>query len=66
MYNLLLTDFAKASVSTHLYKYKELKSVTRGFRVDNKLGEGGIGEVYLVWSLTDNSTPYLPNLCQPF
>lgn len=42
------TDFAKASSSTYLYSYKELKAATRNFRDDNKLGEGGIGEVYLV------------------
>lgn len=40
-------DFAKASSSTYLYTYKELKAATRNFREDNKLGEGGIGEVYL-------------------
>ena len=42
------SDFAKASSSTYLYTYKELKAATRNFREDNKLGEGGIGEVYLV------------------
>ncbi|KAG0587010.1 hypothetical protein KC19_2G134200 [Ceratodon purpureus] len=40
-------NFAKASSSTYLYSYKELKAATRNFRDDNKLGEGGIGEVYL-------------------
>lgn len=40
-------DFAKASVSTCLYTYKELKRATRNFREDKKLGEGGLGEVYL-------------------
>nr|PNR62805.1 hypothetical protein PHYPA_001229 [Physcomitrium patens] len=40
-------DFAKASISTNLYTYKELKKATRNFHKDNKLGEGGFGEVFL-------------------
>lgn len=53
------TDFAKASSSTFLYSYKELKAATRNFREDNKLGEGGIGEVYLV-----RLTNITQNCCQ--
>lgn len=40
-------DFAKASLSTYLYTYKELKAATRNFCEASKLGQGGIGEVYL-------------------
>ncbi|KAG0569963.1 hypothetical protein KC19_6G128600 [Ceratodon purpureus] len=40
-------DFAKASISTHLFTYRELKKATRNFHKDNKLGEGGFGEVFL-------------------
>ncbi|KAG0587012.1 hypothetical protein KC19_2G134300 [Ceratodon purpureus] len=40
-------DFAKASISTNLFTYKELKRATRNFHKDNKLGEGGFGEVFL-------------------
>nr|XP_024386592.1 L-type lectin-domain containing receptor kinase IX.1-like isoform X2 [Physcomitrium patens] len=40
-------DFARASISTNLYTYKELKKATRNFHNDNKLGEGGFGEVFL-------------------
>lgn len=48
----LCSDFAKASISTNLYTYKELKRATRGFHQDNKLGEGGFGEVFLVSTRT--------------
>ncbi|KAG0575356.1 hypothetical protein KC19_VG339300 [Ceratodon purpureus] len=39
-------DFARQSISTNQYTYKELKSATQKFHQDNKLGEGGFGEVY--------------------
>ena len=31
-----------------IYKYKDLKSATQNFSDDNKLGEGGFGDVYKV------------------
>lgn len=40
-------DFAKASISTNLFTYHELRKATRNFHKDNKLGEGGFGEVFL-------------------
>lgn len=43
-----VSDFAKASIATNLYTYSELKNATRNFHKDNKLGEGGFGEVFLV------------------
>jgi len=30
------------------YKYKDLKSATKNFSEENKLGEGGFGDVYKV------------------
>lgn len=42
--------FCEESISTNLYTYRELKKATRNFHKDNKLGEGGFGEVYLVTS----------------
>lgn len=30
------------------YRYKDLKSATKNFSNDNKLGEGGFGDVYKV------------------
>lgn len=39
-------DFARQFISTNQYTYKELKSATQKFHQDNKLGEGGFGEVY--------------------
>lgn len=46
------TEFARESIATYLYKYRELKAATHGFNIKNKLGEGGFGDVYLVRSLT--------------
>lgn len=46
------TEFARESIATYLYKYRELKAATHGFNMKNKLGEGGFGDVYLVRSLT--------------
>lgn len=43
-----LSDFARQSISTNQYTYKELKSATQKFHKDKKLGEGGFGEVYQV------------------
>ena len=46
------TEFARESIATYLYKYRELKAATHGFNMKNKLGEGGFGDVFLVRSLT--------------
>lgn len=45
---LFLTDFARQSIATNQYSYKELKAATQKFHKDKKLGEGGFGEVYQV------------------
>ncbi|XP_073388085.1 uncharacterized protein [Physcomitrium patens] len=39
-------DFARQSIATNQYSYKELKACTQKFHEDKKLGEGGFGEVY--------------------
>lgn len=31
-----------------IYRYKDLKSATKNFNDENKLGEGGFGDVYKV------------------
>lgn len=31
------------------YRYKDLKSATKNFSDENKLGEGGFGDVYKVY-----------------
>lgn len=31
------------------YRYKDLKSATKNFNDENKLGEGGFGDVYKVY-----------------
>lgn len=49
-----LPDFARQSISTNQYTYKELKSATQKFHKDKKLGEGGFGEVYQVRLLMNN------------
>ncbi|KAJ0043192.1 hypothetical protein Pint_18330 [Pistacia integerrima] len=36
------------------YRYKDLVSATRKFSEENKLGEGGFGEIYKAWKLYEN------------
>jgi hypothetical protein len=42
------------------YKYKDLKSATKNFSEENKLGEGGFGDVYKVINLSSDLYLDLP------
>jgi hypothetical protein len=52
----LCTKFSKQQVKPTLYLYNVLKSTTKIFHHDNKLGKGGFGVVYKV-SLYHLNTP---------
>lgn len=46
----LSAALANQKVKPPFYKYSDLKSATRDFHKDNKLGHGGFGDVYMVRS----------------
>lgn len=43
------------------YSYNDLKRATKDFKEDNKLGEGGFGDVYKVLNFLFHITCYLPD-----
>jgi len=48
VFELVLSEFEKKEVKPNLYSYREVKLATSNFHKDNKLGEGGFGEVFKV------------------
>ena len=46
----IFTEFAEHELKPTLFVYHDLVKATRNFHTSMKLGEGGFGAVYKVWS----------------